>query len=56
MPKTRSIFDASQYLDDTDYDIVNEYNNVIDALVTARDKYSKLITRGRKMKSALIAK
>ena len=56
MPETRSTFDATQYLDDTDCDIVNEYNSVIDALGAARDKYSKLMTRALKMKSALVAK
>ena len=44
MPETRLTFDATQYLDDTDCDIVNEYNSGIDALVAAKDKYSKLMT------------
>lgn len=52
MPDARSTFDPSQCLDDVDAEVTEEYNEIIDAAVAAKDKY-KLYAIAREMKGAL---
>ena len=56
MPDTRSTCDASEYPNDMDSDLADEYNTIMDAAVAAKDKYTNLVAQARKMKSALAAK
>lgn len=55
MSETRSTLNATQYLDETDCNITNEYNNFIDGH-DERDKFSTLVAQARKTKSVLAAK
>lgn len=55
MPRVRSTFEASQFLDDTDCDISEESSGILDFNLNIRRKFGVVLKQARQLKTELLA-
>ena len=56
MPKAQPTFDASQYLNGDDCDIMAAYSGVVDSAYDLRRQFNSILVQGRQLKAELFAK